>query len=65
MYYRLPDVQEEIHEVLKGCGDVLTAETDNILPHVTSKHLIERSCLLGLVVNGLRDFSGDKVRPLQ
>ena len=57
--YRLPDVQEKIHEMLKGCGDVLTAETHNVLPHVTSEHLIKRSRLLGLVVNGLWDFSGD------
>ena len=61
----LPDVQEEIHEMLEGCGDVLTAETHHVLPHVTSEHLIERSRLLGLVVNGFGNFSGDQVRPLQ
>ena len=51
--------------MLEGCGDVLTAKTNYVLPHVTSEHLIERSCLLGLVVNGFGDFSGDEVRPLQ
>ena len=57
--YTLPDVQEEIHEMLEGCGDVLTAKTDHVLPHVTSEHLIKRSRLFGLVINGLWDFSGD------
>ena len=51
--------------MLESCGDVLTAETDNILPHVTSEHLIKRSCLLGLVVDGFGDFSGDEVGPLK
>ena len=51
--------------MLEGCGDVLTAETHHVLPHVTSEHLIKRSGLLGLVVNGFGDFSGDQVRPLQ
>ena len=60
-----PDVQEEIHEMLEGGGDVFTAETHHVLSHVTSEHLIERSRLLRLVVDVLWDFSGDEVGPLQ
>ena len=51
--------------MLKGCGNVLTPKTNYVLSHVTSEHLIKRSRLLRLVVNSFRDFSGDKVRPLQ
>ena len=51
--------------MLKGCGNVLTAKTNHVLSHITSEHLIKRSRLLRLVVNSFRDFSGDKVRPLQ
>ena len=54
--FNIPDVKQEIHKVLEGGGHVLTAETRNILSHVSSKNLIERRRLLAIVVNVLRNF---------
>ena len=51
--------------MLEGGGDMLTPETDNVLSHITSEDLVERSRLLGLVINGLRNLPRDEVGLLQ
>ena len=47
--------------MLEGGGDMFTSETDDVLPHVATEDLVQRSSLLGLVVQVLRDFPGDEV----
>ena len=41
--YYLSDVQQDVHEVLEGGGDVSASETCDILAHVATKDLVEWS----------------------
>ena len=52
----VPDVQQKVHEVLKGGGDILATETRHVLPHVASEDLIEWRSFLGVIVDVLRNL---------
>ena len=52
----LSDVDLQVHEMLEGGGHMFTPQTRNILPHVASKYLVERSCLLCVVVYIFREL---------
>ena len=53
----VPDVQQKVHEVLEGGGNVLAAQTRHVLPHVASEDLIEWCSFLRVIVNILRNLS--------
>ena len=54
---RLSDVEQEVHEVLEGGGDVFAPQTRHVLPHVAPEDLVEGGGLLGVVINILGNFS--------
>ena len=49
----VPDVQQKVHEVLGGGGDILAAQTRHILPHVATKDVVEWRSFLGVIVDVL------------
>ena len=51
--------------MLECCGDVLTPQTDHVLPHVPAEDLVERRRLLGLDVHGLGELPRDEVGLLE
>ena len=61
----IPNIKKKIHEMLKSGWDMLAPQTCDILPHVTTKYLIERSGFLGVVVDILRNFPRNQVGSLQ
>ena len=52
----VPDVQQKVHEVLEGGGDILATETRHVLPHIASENLIEWRSFLGVIVDVLRNL---------
>ena len=52
----VPDVQQKVHEVLEGGGNVLAAQTRHVLPHVASEDLIEWRSFLRVIVDILRNL---------
>ena len=52
----VPDVQQKVHEVLEGGGDVFAAQTRHVLPHVASEDLIEWRSFLRVIVDILRNL---------
>jgi hypothetical protein len=62
----LPDVKQEVHEMLERGGDVLAAHAGHVLPHVAAKDLVERGRLFAGVVQGLEGSTlCDQIGPLE
>ena len=49
----LPDVEQQIHEVLEGCRNVFASQAGDVLPHVSAEDLVEGGRLFAGVVEGL------------
>ena len=64
---RLPNVQQEVHEVLEGGRNVSASHAGDVLPHVPTKDLIEGGGLFGVVIHQdiLRELPRDQVALLQ
>ena len=64
---RLPNVQQEVHEVLEGGRNVSAPHAGDVLPHVPTKDLIEGGGLFGVVIHQdiLGELSRDQVALLQ
>merc|ERR1719431_213019 len=62
---RLKDVQQQVHEVLEGCGDEPAPLAGDVLPHVAPEDLVEGRGLLGVLVQALRLPPGDELALLE